>query len=753
MNQHKKALCLLTAMSMLPSLMTFAPITAAAEEASISDVQAIPETAWTITAPDAQKELSLSIWVEEGIPYYTIIQHGKTLIGKSRLGLETSDGRNFAQNLTAGEVTIHSIDNGTYNPLVGEQESVPDRYQEITVPLTCEDGSITVQARIYDNGAAFRYILPEIPEGQDSYVISTTGEKTQFSLPEGATAYRHIGTAQTKPSTASVNNIGGNVLRAMTVALPTGEAFNIAESDLDNYAVFKMENDSSTPHTAKVKLASNVTVRASDTWIESKHTTAPAGPAQSPWRVITTGDNVADLANNSTLTELLADPADEETYKFSEWVEGGACQRAMHGINDDSNVMNNEFLESMVDEASAHGYRYVLLDTGWSGPENDPNCDPRLDPAVLDPDNYPADKILKEQYYAREDEYADTFLGNGEGCFFTRGQGFKKYGSLGDGGNMQVDIDIPALCNYANERGVGIILYVNGTRFLPDDMSGNGGRYRFTPDELFEYFERWGVAGVKPGFVHYDSQNDELYMQEVVEAAAKHHLVMTVHDNWVPTGIERTYPNLLSAEGIFGDEEKANVTIPEDISTLFTRTIMAPADHTFCWPGKATKGYALASPLMFRTGLNLVFWYTNTLDIPDQDKEVIDLYDHLPANWKSTTWLEGDMQKYATVLRQSYETQTEEGTIPSRWYIGSLSAIDRRLEIPLDFLEDGEYVAETYFDGPDADPDTGFNSDAKQKQTLLKESYKVDSSTTLVYAMKAKYVYSVRLTKADVTGY
>lgn len=77
MNQHKKALCLLTAMSMLPSLMTFAPITAAAEEASISDVQAIPETAWTITAPDAQKELSLSIWVEEGIPYYTIIHMEK----------------------------------------------------------------------------------------------------------------------------------------------------------------------------------------------------------------------------------------------------------------------------------------------------------------------------------------------------------------------------------------------------------------------------------------------------------------------------------------------------------------------------------------------------------------------------------------------------------------------------------------------------------------------------------------------------
>ena len=706
-----------------------------------------------LESPDENDGLSMRIWLEDGTPYYTVTLNGYDLVEKSKLGMNTKDIGSFENGFSMGEVEIKDVENEPWEPIVGDYESVEDKYQEAVIPLTNENGTLTIEARIYDTGVAFRYDLPDIPDGKENYVIGSNDEKTQFAFPEGTYAYRHVGQNQTKPSRTSVDNLGGNIYRPMTLTYENGYAMTICEANLDNYSVLKLENDSSNPRTAKVKLGGDVTVRANETYLESKHYTAPAGPDVSPWRVMVIGESLTDLAANATLSQLLNEPADEETYAFSDWVEAGACQRVMRGDNDDTNVMNNEYIETLVDQAAERGYRYVLLDTGWQGPENDPNCDPRLDPSKLEPDKYESDKILQEQYFARPEEYENTFLKNGEGCFYTRGQGFNKYGSLGNGGNMQVDIDIPAICDYANKKGVGIILYVNGTRFFPDDMSGNGGRYRFTPDELFEYFERWGVAGVKPGFVHCDSQNDELYMQEVVEAAARHHLVMTVHDKWVPSGIERTYPNLLSAEGIYGDEEKGNVSIPEDISTIFTRTIQGPADHTFCWPGKATKGYALASPLMFRTGLNLLFWYTNTLDIPDKDKPVIDFYDNLPATWKNTLYLEGEMQGYATIARQSFSEMKNDGTvIPSRWYIGSLSAVDRTLNIPLDFLEEGQYVAEIYFDGPDADPNAGFNSAAKKEQTLLKETYLVDQDTTLIYDMKAKYGYSVRLTKAEDFG-
>ncbi len=708
-----------------------------------------------LESPDENDGLSMKIWLEDGTPYYTVTLNGYDLVEKSKLGMNTKDIGSFENGFSMGEVEIKDVENEPWEPVVGDYESVEDKYQEAVIPLTNENGTLTIEARIYDTGVALRYDLPDVPEGKENYVIGSSDEKTQFAFPEGTYAYRHIGQNQTKPSRTSVDNLGGNIYRPMTLTYENGYAMTICEANLDNYSVLKFENDSSNPRTAKVKLGGDVTVRANETYLESKHYTAPAGPDVSPWRVMVIGETLTDLAANATLSQLLNEPADEETYAFSDWVEAGSANRLMHSDANggDANALNNEFLEQAVDEAARRGYRYLLLDTGWQGPENDPNCDPRLDPSKLEPDKYESDRILQEQYFARPEEYENTFLKNGEGCFYTRGQGFNKYGSLGDGGNMQVDLDIPAACDYANKKGVGIILYVNGTRFFPDDMSGNGGRYRFTPDELFEYFERWGVAGVKPGFVHCDSQNDELYMQEVVEAAARHHLVLTVHDKWVPSGIERTYPNLLSAEGIYGDEEKGNVSIPEDISTIFTRTIQGPADHTYCWPGKATKGYALASPLMFRTGINLLFWYTNTMEIPEKDKTVVDFLDNMPATWKNTLYLEGEMQEYATIARQSFSETKNDGTvIPSRWYIGSLSAIDRTLNIPLDFLDEGQYVAEIYFDGPDADPNAGFNSAPKETQTLLKETYLVDKDTTLIYSMKAKYGYSVRLTKAEDFG-
>lgn len=197
------------------------------------------------------------------------------------------------------------------------------------------------------------------------------------------------------------------------------------------------------------------------------------------------------------------------------------------------------------------------------------------------------------------------------------------YGTLGEDDkprDCHTKISIPEVCTYANNNGVGILLYVNGV-FLPDSGGANG-TARFTVDQLFKCFEDWGVKGVKPGFVNVAQQQYEASMQEVVEAAANHKLVLTVHDEWVPTGIERTYPNLLTTEGILGDEgigRRGDGQIPQDIATLFTRTIQGPTDHTYCYPGKATKAYALASPLMFRSGLNCLCWYTNPTVIGSKD--------------------------------------------------------------------------------------------------------------------------------------
>ena len=298
------------------------------------------------------------------------------------------------------------------------------------------------------------------------------------------------------------------------------------------------------------------------------------------------------------------------------------------------------------------------------------------------------------------------------------------------------------MCEYANEQGVGIILYVNGV-FLPDK---NETGERFTVDELFSYFEKWGVAGVKPGFIDYDSQSAEAYIEEeLIKSAADHRLVLTIHDEYVSSGIERTYPHILAVEGILGDEGIGveGVQAAEDIASAFIRTVQGPVDHTFCYPGKATKAYALASPLVFRSGISMLYWYTHPEDIPKQDAGKLGIWDFLPQTWEETLYLEGNMYEYITVARKS---QKEE------WYIGSLSAIDRMLEIPLNFLEENVvYTAEIYADGADADPGLGRSlggHSAKASQELEYTKHLVTSETTLTRELKYGHGYAVKLTKA-----
>ena len=299
-------------------------------------------------------------------------------------------------------------------------------------------------------------------------------------------------------------------------------------------------------------------------------------------------------------------------------------------------------------------------------------------------------------------------------------------------------MDIPAICAYANSNNVGIILYVNG-KFFPDAS----GRNRFTTDELFDYFEKWGVKGVKPGFVNVATQKNEKFMQDVIDSAARHKLILTVHDEWVPTGLERTYPNLFCTEGILGDEgigRKSDGQIPQDIATLFTRPIQGPTDHTFCYPGKATKAYALASAMMFRTGMSVLYWYTNPDAVKSQTGDVLKFWQNLPCNWDKTLYLEGSMYEYATYARKAKGTDD--------WYIGSLSAIDRTLQLPLTFLDaNTKYVAEIWADGADADG-TGGAAKNRNKQTLEEAEYIVDSTTVLTRELQYGFGYAVRLKKA-----
>lgn len=669
-------------------------------------VSAADPEVYTVHAPE--KDLKIQFWLEEGVPYYHVESEGKILIEDAKLGLNTSLGA-WKDGFTLKDATSSS-DDTTWEPIVGEQDVIRDCYNETKFVLAQESGiELGITMRAYDEGVALRY---ELPDMEEDYKI--TDEYTQFTFPAGTYANAHVGGNQTVPSRMAVESITGSTMqRPMTLQFTDGHLMTICEANLDHYDTMVLKKDSSKARTVKAAYGGSNTITA-DT------------PDATPWRALVIAEDETDLADNATLVMNLNEAPDEETYGFSEWVEPGSCLRAASG-------MNNSAIKKVVDQAQRNGIKYVLLDTGWYGPENDANCDPRLDPTKLDLNNA-KDKFLMDNYFATEGGYNNT----GEGVFDTKGHGFSKYGSLGQSGDFNTEVDIPMLCDYANEKGVGIILYVNGV-LLPD----RSGRNRFTTDEMFAYFEKWGVKGVKPGFVKVRSQSNETYLEEqVIKSAAKHKLVMTIHDEYVASGLERTYPNLMQEEGILGDEGigKNNPQVDKDIATLFTRTIQGPADHTFCYPGKGTKAYALASPIMFRAGMSLLYWYTDPESIPVQDQSKVGIWKDFPGTWSKTLYLEGKMYQYATYARKTKEDV---------WYVGSLSAVNRTLEVPLDFLdEDTWYVADVYADGADADPYAGWNSAAKEAQLLENEKYLVNSSTVLQRDLKYGFGYAVKLTKA-----
>ena len=687
---------------------------------TVPTAMAVGGDAVTVSAPEGAGP-SISVWLEDGVPYYQITNGSETLVESSKLGLSTSLGE-LKDGFTMGEVTRSSGDT-TWKPVVGEQSQYRDYYNQASIPLTSNGISITLEVRAYQTGVAFRYLLPQ---SEEDYTIDD--EYTQFVFPAGTVANVHQGGNQTVPKQVAVESFSDTMyMRPLTLQYESGAAMTICEANLDNYGVMTLTKDPTTARALKAEYVSYKPSRPAGSEAQGPEITVSEGsPTATPWRTFVIGKSEIDLPANSSIVMNLNEAPDEETFEFSQWVEPGSCLRAASG-------MNTTAIEAIVDQAAEKGIKYVLLDTGWYGPEYDVNCDPRLDPTLLDTDNS-SDKILLEQYFAQPGD--DTFLPNGEGVFNTRGQGFDVYKELGTPGTFQTNVDIPAICDYANQKDVGIILYVNGV-YLPD----SSGRNRFTTDELFTKFEKWGVKGVKPGFVHVRAQKFEAYMQEVVEAAAKHHLIMTVHDEYVTTGIERTFPNLFCTEGILGDEGIGKTTpqVAEDIATLFTRTIQEPADHTFCWPGKATKAYALASPLMFRTGMSVLYWYTNPNSVPAQDKDKMGFWEDFPGTWDESLYLEGSMYEYATYARRSGET----------WYVGSLSAVERTLEVPLTFLEEGvTYVADIYADGADADAMAGWNSAAKNQQTLENMQYLVTSETTLKRDLQYGFGYAVKLTKA-----
>ncbi len=276
-----------------------------------------------------------------------------------------------------------------------------------------------------------------------------------------------------------------------------------------------------------------------------------------------------------------------------------------------------------------------------------------------------------------------------------------EYDSTSDATTMTVDpkrspgpLDLKAVIDYGTSKDIGIILYVN-RRALEKQL-----------DDLLPLYQSWGIQGLKYGFVNVGSQRWTKWLHEAVHKAATHRLMVDVHDEYRPTGISRTLPNLMTQEGIRGDEESAtNSTV---IKTLFTRMIAGAGDQTNCYfadrvhQKMGSHASQMAKMICIYSPWQFVFWYDRPEGSPAsvggagrnqkfiKETPELSFYQQIPTTWDDTKILDGYPGKFAIIARRS----------ESSWYLGILTGEEtRNFQIPLSFLEAGQkYQIVTFSD-------------------------------------------------------
>lgn len=263
-------------------------------------------------------------------------------------------------------------------------------------------------------------------------------------------------------------------------------------------------------------------------------------------------------------------------------------------------------------------------------------------------------------------------------------------------------LDLQAVVDYANSKEIGVLLYVN-RRALEKQL-----------DEVLPLLQSWGIKGVKYGFVQVGSQQWTDWLHDAVRKAADHQLMVDIHDEYRPTGYSRTYPNLMTQEGIRGDEESPENSMV--LKTLFTRMLAGAGDHTNCYfasrvdekmgshASQLAKAVCLYSPWQF------LYWYDRPEGSPSktggagnselyiQEVPELSFFDELPTVWEETRVVDGYPGTHAVIARRSGDT----------WFVGAINGEgEREFAIPLDFLAgENAYEARIFLDDPTVDTRT-----------------------------------------------
>ena len=603
----------------------------------------------TVSSPNGQITLQLfAAGTADQDLRYAVEFHGKRILEPARLGLEFVGQPEIGPGMHKTGEQAESADE-SYTIPVGKTRTVRNHFNGLRAAFEDASGrKLTIEVRAFDDGVAFRYLVPEQAAVKQ---VRIAREDTEFTFAKDAETYPLVldGYQSSWEDEYQLRNVSG-LHKDWVIALPflaNVPAIGwvaITEADIENYSgMYLRKAPEFASRTVRADLSPHTDREGN---IDPSYAVETTTPFQSPWRVLMIADEPAKLIESNIVLNLnppskIADTSWIKAGKSAwDWWSGEAAPSLKVKPG-----MNTATMEHYIDFASASGFPYMLIDAGWEA----------RDPTSTDAAPRQAD--------------------------ITR---------------TSPNIDMPELLRYAKEKNVKLWLWAHWTSV---------DKYM---DQAFPLFEKWGVAGVKIDFMNRDDQWMVEWYRRVAEKAAECHLMIDFHGAFKPDGLRRTYPNVLTREGVMGKEYlkgTARVTPAHNATLPFTRMLAGPLDYTpgafgntnlanfvpqsLMPMGLNTRAQELALYVVFESELEMVS------DYPERyaGQKEFDFIKRVPCTWDEVRAIGGEPMQWISLARRS----------GSDSYVGSLTNWDSRdVKVPLTFLGDGKYIAEVYADAPDA---------------------------------------------------
>ena len=640
-------------------------------------------------SPNGNFKMSFSLG-NDGTPMYQLFLKNKEVIKKSKLGLELQKDKKSLVNDFKVMDTKESTFNETWKTVWGEETQIQNHYNELAITLKQNetDRQIIIRFRLFNDGLGFRY---EFPEQKNLTYFVLKEERTEFAMTGNHTAFWIPGDYDTQEYDYTESKLSEirslfrgavsenasqkqfsdtGVQTSLMMKTADGLYINIHEAALINYSCMHLNLDDK-----NFIFQSHLTPDAKG---NKGHLQAPC---VSPWRTIIASSDAKDiLASRMTLN--LNEPCKIENTSWikpvkyvgvwwemitgkSSWAYTDEVPTVQLGITDFSKVKpnkthaaNTKHVKEYIDFAALHGFDAVLVE-GWNEGWED--------------------------WFGHEKDYVFDFI------------------------SAYPDFDVKGIHEYAKSKGIKMIMH--------HETSGATRNYERHLDVAYQFMKDNGYNAVKSGYVgnilplgeHHYSQSILNHYQYCIEKAVDYEIMVNAHEAVRPTGICRTYPNLIGNESARGTEFQAFGGSKANHTTLlpFTRLMGGPMDYT---PGIFEMDIAKLNPnnnshvnttIANQLGLYVVMYSPLQMaaDLPENYNRFLDAFQFIkdvPVEWATSKYVEAEPGYYITTARKDKNS--------NNWFVGNVNGINARTStISLDFLEKGKkYEATIYADASDA---------------------------------------------------